>query len=47
MQLSLELIPKLELETKAESGKTSHGSGYEVKVEILQLENRPCQEILS
>lgn len=46
-QLSLYKIPKLELETKPESGKTSPGSGYEVKVAILQLEDRPCQENLS
>ncbi|GER46145.1 inositol requiring 1-1 [Striga asiatica] len=35
-QLSLYKIPKLELETKAESGKTSSGSRYEMKLRSLR-----------
>lgn len=42
-QLDLYKIPKLELETKPESGRA--GSGYEVKVAILQLEDSRVKRI--
>jgi len=42
-QLLLYKIPKLELETKPESGRA--GSGYEVKVAIIQLEDSRVKRI--